>query len=97
MTSQKPIPIGVTVDLTFKWKEQEVTTQVYIRAQGNKGEPCLLGTNMVIPLWLMRPDPDLEKQEVEQNSRTTHTVNLVRIVRIPEYCAVISQVVRYHC
>ena len=26
--SQKPILVGATVELTFKWKEQEVTTQV---------------------------------------------------------------------
>ena len=89
--SQKPIPVGATVELTFKWKEQEVTTQVYIRAQGNKGEPCLLGTNVVIPLGLMKPDPDLEEQEVGQNSSTTHTVKQVRVVRIPGYCAVIGK------
>ena len=89
--SQKPIPVGATVELTFKWKEQEVTTQVYIRAEGNKGEPCLLGTNVVIPLGLMKPDPDLEEQEVGQNSSTTHTVNLVSVARIPGYCAVIGK------
>ena len=79
------------MELTFKWKEQEVTTQVYIHAQGNKGEPCLLGTYVVIPFGLMKPDPDLEEQEVGQNSSTTHTVNLVRIARIPGYYAVIGK------
>ena len=62
--SQKLIPVGATVELIIKWKEQEVTTQVYIQAQGNKGEPCLLGTNVVILLELMKPDPNLEEQEV---------------------------------
>ena len=64
---------------------------MYIRAQGNKGEPCLLGTNVVKPLGLMKPDPDLEEQEVGQNSSTTHMVNLVRVARIPGYCAVIGK------
>ena len=65
--SQKAIPVGATVELTFKWKEQEITTLVYIWAQGNKGKPCLLGTKVVISLGLMEPDPGLEEKEVGQN------------------------------
>ena len=79
------------MELTFKWKEQKVTTYVSVRS-GSR-QPCLLGTNVVIPLGLMKCDPDLEGQEIEQNSRTTHLVNLVRVanLRIPGYCAAIRK------
>ena len=89
--SQKLLPVGATVELIIKWKEQEVTSQVYIWAQGNKGEPCLLGTNVVILLELMKPDPNLEEQEVGQNSSTTHIINLVKVARIPGNCAGIGK------
>ena len=38
--SQKPIPVGASVELTFKWKEQKVTTYVSVRS-GSR-QPCLL-------------------------------------------------------
>ena len=46
---------------------------------------------MVILLELMKPDPNLEEQEVGQNSSTTHIINLVKVARIPGNCAGIGK------
>lgn len=48
------------MNLTFRWKDKTVTVPAYIQAECCRGEPCLLGTNVVISLGLMVPDPDLE-------------------------------------
>ena len=46
-----------------------VTTPVYIRSdQAAKGEPCLLGTNIVMPLGLMVPS---EGEEARGGSKCT--------------------------
>ena len=59
--SQNPIPVGTQVNLTLRWKDKTVTTPVYIRSdQVAKGEPCLLGTNVVMPLGLMVPSKGVE-------------------------------------
>lgn len=60
--SQNPIPIGAQVNLTFRWGDKTFTTPVYIRSdQAAKGEPCLLGTNIVMPLGLMVPSESVEE------------------------------------
>ena len=59
--SQRPIPIGACVELTFEWGGKSVTSTVFLRSDlGVGGEPCLLGTNMVIPLGLTVLDPGVE-------------------------------------
>ena len=59
--SHNPNPIGAQVNLTFRWGDKTVTTPVYIRSdQTAKGEPCLLGTNVVTPLGLMVPSESVE-------------------------------------
>ena len=95
--SQKLLPVGATVELIIKWKEQKVTSQVYIQAQGNKGEPCLLRTNVVILLELMKSDPNLEEQEVGKNSSTAHIINLVKVARISGNCAGIGKAKVTNC
>ena len=38
---------------------------VYLRSnQGPVSEPCMLGTNVVLPLGLMVPGPSVETKEV---------------------------------
>ena len=46
---------------------------------------------MVILLELMKPDPNLEEQEVGQNSSTTYIINLVKIARVPGNCVGIGK------
>ena len=77
--SQRPIPIGVQVELTFEWKGKTVRTTVYILSDlGISGEPCLLGTNVVIPLGLMTPGLG-----VEPSKPATSLVHLVQNAKIP--------------
>ena len=59
--SLRPIPIGACVELELEWQGRSVTTTVHLRSDvGDRGEPCLLGTNVVIPLGLMVPDSGVE-------------------------------------
>lgn len=54
--SQRPIPVGAQVELEVDWNGEMVLAPVYLRSdQGTQGEPCLLGTNVIIPLGLMVP------------------------------------------
>ena len=93
--SQNPIPIGAQVSLTFQWHDRVVTTPVHTRSDAVPiAEPCLLGTNVVIPLGLMMLDEGVESRggtEVSANSTpvsvTQATVCLVGTQRIPGRCA----------
>ena len=85
--NQQPIPVGAKVELTFRWKGKEVTTPTYIRAECSRGEPCLLGTNVVIPLGMMVPDSGVEArggQDVPGVAAGVGArVHLVDSVRVP--------------
>ena len=55
---------------------------VYLRSnQGPVTEPCLLGTNVVLPLGLMVPGPSVETKEVGQGE--VGTVRLIKSERVP--------------
>ena len=63
--SRRPIPIFAKVDLEFSYQDKQIITAVYLRSdQGTAGEPCLLGTNVVIPLGLMVPGPGVATKEL---------------------------------
>jgi len=78
------------VNLTFRWKDKTVTAPAYIRAERCRGEPCLLGTNVVISLGLMVPDPDLEVRGngFRKERGVSVGVCLVGAVRVPGRSAV---------
>ena len=57
--NQSPIPIGAHTEVTFGRKGRTVTTTAYIRSDLASGEPCLLGTNMVMPLKLNQMVPNV--------------------------------------
>ena len=84
--SRRLIPIGAEVDLTFSWQGKTVKAPVYIRSDvGRGGEPCLLGTNVVIPLGLMTPAPGVEPrgpEDVECPGQSAR-IQLVQGVRVP--------------
>ena len=56
--NQRTIPIGAKVNLEIGWKDASVTVAVYLAEM--YGEPFLLGTNAVMPLGLMTPDPGVK-------------------------------------
>ena len=59
--SQRPIPIGARVDMKFEWQRKSGEAIVYLTSdKGSGGEPCLLGTSVVIPLGLNIPTPGIE-------------------------------------
>lgn len=93
--SQRLIPIGAQVDLTFSWQGKTVRSPVYLRSDvGGSGEPCLLGTNVVIPLGLMTPAPGVEPRGPEgmQWPEQCARIQLVQGVRVPAGCAVMAEV-----
>ncbi len=46
------------MELTFTGNGKTVASPVYVRLDaGPGGEPCLLGTNAVMPLGMMTPGP----------------------------------------
>ena len=49
------------------------------------GEPCLLGTNVEIPLGMMVPAPDVQPHEVPPNAEGV--VQLLQPHRVPSQCA----------
>ena len=56
--SRRPIPIFAVVELEFEWQGNKMSAPVYLKSEQGSGmvsEPCLLGTNVVIPLELMIP------------------------------------------
>ena len=84
--SQRPIPIGACVELTFEWGGKSVTSTVFLRSDlGVGGEPCLLGTNVVILLGLMVPGPGVEPRGGDRSP----TVCFVQPKRVPGGGAVI--------
>ena len=86
--SRRPIPIFAKVDLEFSYQDKQIITAVYLRSdQGTAGEPCLLGTNVVIPLGLMVPGPGVATKELGLTQ--VGTVRLVRAERIPSQCGVV--------
>ena len=88
--NQQAIPVGARVNLNFRWKDKTVTAPAYIRAERCRGEPCLLGTNVVISLGLMIPDPDLEVRGngFRKERGVSVGVCLVGTVRVPGRSAV---------
>ena len=83
--SQRPIPIGACVEMTFEWGGKSVMSTVFLRSDfGVGGEPCLLGINVVIPLGLMVPDPGVEPRGGDCSS----TVCFVQPKRVPGGAAV---------
>jgi len=78
------------MNLNFRWKDKTVTAPAYIRAECCRGEPCLLGTNVVISLRLMVPDPDLEVRGngFRKERDVSVGVCLVGAVRVPGRSAV---------
>ena len=83
--SQRPIPIGACVEMTFEWGGKSVTSTVFLRSDlGVGGEPCLLGTNVVIPLGLMVPGPGVEPRGGDRSP----TVCFVQPKRVPGGAAV---------
>ena len=59
--SQRPIPIGARVEVTFEWQGRSVEMTVYLHSDlGVGGEPCLL--IVVIPLGLMTPALGVESR-----------------------------------
>ena len=88
------------LNLTFRWEDKTVTTPVYIRSdQAAKGEHCLLGTNIVMPLGLMVPSEGVEARGGQSASLpvappTVTTTNsarvcLVGVQRVPSRCATV--------
>ena len=62
--SQHPIPIGAKVELEVEWQVNRVTAPVYLWSDSIvRGEPLLLGTNVVISLGLMIPGPGVKPRE----------------------------------
>ena len=95
--SRRPIPIFAVVDLEFEWQGNQFTAPVYLKSdQGPKGEPCLLGTNVVIPLGLMVPGPGVRPQEVGAGD-TASTVRLVSAQRVPSRCGVVVDAIIEGC
>ena len=94
--SRRPIPIFAVVDLEFEWQGNQLTAPVYLKSdQGPKGEPCLLGTNVVIPLGLMVPGPGVRPQKV--GAGDTGTVRLVSAQRVPSRCGVVVDAIIEGC
>ena len=84
--NRRPIPIGAGVELCFEWNGERVTTVVYLKSElGTGGEPCLLGTNVVIPLGLMVPGDGVETRQ----AKAKPSVRLVQGKRVPSHSAVV--------
>ena len=80
--SRRRIPIFAKVDLEFHYQDKHIITAVYLRSdQGTASEPCLLGTNVVIPLGLMVPGPGVATKELGLTQ--VGTVWMMRAERIP--------------
>ena len=63
---------------------------MYIRSDlAFKGESCLLGTNVVMPLGLMVPDNRLEARGGLGVPKSAARVCLVGVQRVPGHCAVV--------
>ena len=89
--SQRPVPIGACVDLELEWQGKSVTTTVYLRSDlGIQEEPCLLGTNVVIPLGLMVPGVGIEPHGGDSmvKGMTSPMVQLVQAKRVPGCSAI---------
>ena len=93
--NQRPIPVGAKIELTFRWKDRAVTTPVYIQSDLAAGEPCLLGTNVVGPLELMKKDTGVQERERAPRDVTLKeaAVRLVGVSRVPARCAMIAPAV----
>ena len=98
--SQCPIPIGAQVELEFEWNGSSVTAPVYLRSDlGTRGEPCLLGTNVVMPLGLMIPGPGVsthnglrEDVGTSQPSKISDvSVRLISSCRVPGRTSVVVE------
>ena len=68
--NQRPIPVGAKVELPFCWKGRVVTTPVYIWSDIAARGPCLLGTNVVGPLELVKLDIGVHKERASKDAVT---------------------------
>ena len=90
--NQRPIPIGARTELTCKWKDRTVMTTAYIQSDLASGEPCLLGTNVLMPLKLMIPDVGVEVRGDSASVGGIARVHLIDTNRIPSGNAVVVHV-----
>ena len=80
--SRRPILVFAEVNLEFSYQGQRVTVPVYLRSdQGLAGEPCLLGTNVVLLLGLMVPGLGVQAREL--GVAEVGVVRLIRAERVP--------------
>lgn len=87
---RRPIPVFAEVNLEFSYQGQKVTVPVYLRLdQGPAGEPCLLGTNVVLPLGLMVPGLGVQAREL--GVAEVSVVRLIRAERVPSQCGVVVE------
>ena len=75
------------MDMEISWRKKSVTVLVYIwSASDPGGEPCLLGSNVAIPLGLMVPGEGPEADSCEyqqQGTQPSSTVRLIQATRVP--------------
>ncbi len=68
--SQRPIPIGVNVNLEIAYHGKSVIAPVYLTSNDSvRAEPCLLGTNVVMPLGLMSPANGMEPRRGDKTAQ----------------------------
>ena len=90
--SQRAMPIGACVELPITWNGQTATIPVYLRSElGVDGEPCLLGTNIVVPMGMMVPGPGVQPRtagvDLLRSSELKAAVQLVQAQCLPSHCA----------
>ena len=91
--SRRPIPVFAEVNLEFSYQGQRVTVPVYLHSdQGPAGEPCLLGTNVVLPLGLMVPGLGVQARELGVG-----VVRLIRAERVSSRCGVVVEALVEGC
>ena len=98
--SRRPIPISAVVELEFEWQDNKMSAPVYLKSEQGSGitmvsEPCLLGTNVVIPLELMIPGPGVTVREPGVGQ--TGMVRLVRADQVPSRCGGLVEAVVEGC
>ena len=75
--SQRPILVGTMVDLEVEFCGKKVVVLIYLCAARHAGsQPCLFGTNDVVPLGLMYPAVGVEPFRGENRSNSTAIVQL---------------------
>ena len=93
--NRNPIPMGAQVDMEISWKEKCITVPVHIRSASDpNGEPCLLGSNVAIPLGLMVPGEGIEASNLEHQQESNQHGNIVRLVQATRVPGRSSAVIR---